>query len=490
MKHNHPYLEIQRVSEAVASYTGLNFTSEQWPLLNAGLDAASIELGFANKQDFIQFILSTPLSTLQIETLTRHITISETYFWREPQVFDALATIFEEFMASKKGKEKIINIWCAACSTGEEAYSIAIAIHRAISNAKHWKINFFATDINEKSLDVAKTGIYGDWSFRNAPEWIKDNYFKKLSDGKFELIPEIKSMLTFSKFNLNQKNYTDAGFLTSKMDVIFCRNVLMYFTNNTATKTVQNLYSSLSTKGWLVVASCELSSALFPMFAPVNFPGAVFYRKPQKKQLTATDTPKIEHNHVFLDSFPTGLTNTATGCQSNIKCEKSNHEVYFIEEGAPTSETVTCENLLPKQSIKTMRSNLDEQKDSIRKLANQGKLEQALLNCSEAIAINLLAPDLYFLQASILQELNKNSEAIASLKQAIYLNPNYLMCHFTMGNLMIRQGDFKSANLYFNNTLDLLNTLTNDQIIEDSEGLSNQLMKEIILSALQTNNIT
>jgi chemotaxis protein methyltransferase CheR len=132
-----------------------------------------------------------------------------------------------------------------------------------------------------------------------------------------------------------------------------------------------------------------------------------------------------------------------------------------------------------------MRSNLDEQKEAIRKLANQGKLEQALLNCSEAIEVNLLAPDLYFLHATIQQQLNKNSEAMASLKQAIYLKPNYLICHFTMGNLLIRKGDFKAANLYFNNTLDLLNSLTNNQIIEDSEGLSIQLLKDIILSTRQ-----
>jgi chemotaxis protein methyltransferase CheR len=485
MKQNHPFLEIERVCEAIASLTGLSFTLEQWPLLNASLEAASIELSFANKQDFIQFILSTPLSTLQIETLTRHITISETYFWREPQVFEAFAKVIEEFVASKIGKDKIINIWCAACSTGEEAYSIAIAIHRAISNIKQWKINFYATDNNSTSLELAKKGEYSDWAFRNSPAWLKNNYFKSMSDGKFEIIPEIKSMLTFSKFDLNQKNYTGADFLTSKMDIIFCQNVLKYFTTRVATKVVQSLYSVLSTKGWLVVSSFELSSLMFPMFAPVNFPGVVFYRKPQKKLSAAPDMLKIEQNKMYFDSSPLGIVDTASEGNLNTTCAKSNHQVYFVEEGVPTSETVTSDNLLPKQSIKTMRSNLEEQKEAIRKLANQGKLEQALLNCSEAIEVNLLAPDLYFLHATIQQQLNKNSEAMASLKQAIYLKPNYLICHFTMGNLLIRQGDFKTANLYFNNTLDLLNSLTNNQIIEDSEGLSIQLLKDIILSTRQ-----
>jgi chemotaxis protein methyltransferase CheR len=479
------YLETLRASKIIASLMGLNFTSDKWHLLNRGLDSAAIEMGFSNTKDLIQMLMTTQVTPSQIETLASHITITETYFWREPQVFDAFAAILEEYMASKNGTHKTINIWCAACSTGEEAYSIAIALRRVIPNYSYWKINIFATDINTKTLETARIGIYGEWSFRNAPPWLKEKYFKKLGNGKYELIPEIKSMVTFSAFNLIQKDYTDITFLRPKMDIIFCRNVLMYFSDKWATKASQNLYNSLSTNGWLVVASCELSSILFSKFAPVNFPGAVLYRKPLNKLPATVEPLMIEQNHLFLDSFPTGLITISEDPFANNNYATSNQDTYFIAEGTPNNETVTCENLLPKQTLEIFQNTLAEQKTTIKKLANQGKLDEALLNCNNAIAYNLLAADMYFLQATILQELNKNNEAVVALKQAIYINPNYLICHFTLGNLLMRQGDSKAANQYFNNTLELLNSSPKDDIIQESEGLSSQQIKEIILATLQ-----
>ena len=109
---------------------------------------------------------------------------------------------------------------------------------------------------------------------------------------------------------------------------------------------------------------------------------------------------------------------------------------------------------------------------AIRLLANLCHLEDALSMCNEAIASYKLSSELYFLRASILQELDKNSEAIASLKQAIYIDPDYIMGHFTLGNLYIRQGNSKNSKRYFKNVLDLLSRRINDDILPESDGLS------------------
>ena len=139
------------------------------------------------------------------------------------------------------------------------------------------------------------------------------------------------------------------------------------------------------------------------------------------------------------------------------------------------------------QSIeKTPEESYADKMFAIRLLADQGHLEEALLICSEAIASYKLAPGLYFLRASILQELDKSSEAIASLKQAIYIDPDYIMGHFTLGNLFIRQGNARNAERYFNNVLDLLSRCANDDILPESEGLSVKYIREIIIANMQT----
>src|SRR5450759_866299 len=214
---------------------------------------------------FIQWLLSATLNKGQIEILASYLTISETYFWREPRVFAAFSqNILAELVASKKERGKSITIWCAGCSTGEEAFSIAIALHRTIPEIKDWKITILATDINTKALSKARKGVYSSWSFRNSPSWLKNSYFKSINNKEYKIIPEIKKMVTFSSFNLTHENFLSSVCKNHKMDIIFCRNVLMYFTSEWAAKVSQNLFHSLSEEGWLVVSSCELSSNLFP----------------------------------------------------------------------------------------------------------------------------------------------------------------------------------------------------------------------------------
>jgi chemotaxis protein methyltransferase CheR len=131
-------------------------------------------------------------------------------------------------------------------------------------------------------------------------------------------------------------------------------------------------------------------------------------------------------------------------------------------------------------------ANLNENLISIRLLANKGHLEEALLTCNEVILSYKLVPELYLLRASILQELEKGNEAIKSLKQSIYIDPDYIMGHFTLGNLFFRQGNIKYAKRYFNNVLELLNTISGDDILAESEGLSANYIRGIILANLQT----
>jgi len=462
--------ELSMVCEVIVSRMGLHFPRERWPMLSRNLVSAAKEFGFQNMNGFIQWLLSSQLNKDQIMILASHLTISETYFWREPQVFSALTDhILPELIKSKKNGEKSIRIWSAGCSTGEEPYSIAIALHKTIQKIKDWDITILATDINPKALSKAAHGIYGAWSFRNSPAWLKSRYFHNKEDRQFEIIPEIKQMVNFTCLSLVEMSAISKA---STMDIIFCRNVLMYFTSEWVTKISQNLFNSLSEDGWFVVSSSELSSYVFPQFTPVNFPGAVLYRKTKNGSV-----------------LPLSFIASAKEDFQPIKLSTAEAQPFQPVQPLNPSTPSTLQPLeLSAAEAQTIPEEASVDKIfAIRLLANVGHLEEALSLCNEEIASEKLAPGLYFLRASILQELGKSTEAISSLKQAIYINPDYIMGHFTLGNLFIRQGNTKNAERYFNNVLDLLSKCANDDILPaESEGLSVKYIREIIIANMQT----
>jgi len=473
-------MELSMVCEVIASRMGLYFPVERWIMLRRNLVLAARELGFQNINGFIQWLLSSELNKDQIMILASHLTISETYFWREPQVFTALTDfILPELIKSKKKGEKSIRIWSAGCSTGEEPYSIAIALQKTIQKIEDWNITILATDINPKAISKAVSGIYGTYSFRNSPAWLKSRYFRNKEDRQFEIIPEIKQMVTFTCLSLVEMSAISNA---STMDIIFCRNVLMYFTSEWVTKISQNLFKTLSEDGWFVVSSSELSSYVFPQFTPVNFPGAILYRKGKNGSKYSCNIPSDEIPEPLPDiAFFDHRNEMKVVAKEDLQPSSS---VAFIDRRDKVKVVAKEE---PQPQLKTREDILNENKILIRLLADQGHLEEALSLCDEAIASEKLIPGLYLLRASILQELDKSSEAIASLRKAINIDPDYIMGYFTLGNLFIRQGNNKNAERYFNNVLDLLSRCENDDILPaESEGLSVKYIREIIYANMQT----
>ena len=476
MNHNLTDSELSKVSEVIAARMGLHFPVEKWATLSRNLASAAKEFGFQEMNGFIQWLLSSELSNDQIRILASHLTIAETYFWREPQVFSALTDhILPELIKSKKKGEKSIRIWSAGCSTGEEPYSIAIALHKTIKKIEDWNITILATDINPVALSKAEHGIYDTWSFRNSPAWLKSGYFRHKEDRQYKIIPEIKQMVTFTCLSLVEMS---AIRNSNTMDIIFCRNVLMYFTNEWITKISQNLFHSLSEDGWFVVSSSELSSQVFPQFTPVNFPGAVLYRKTING--SAFSFPSIDSKEKEVQLTSTFSHPLPISPSPHLPISPSPHLPIPPSPLLP----ITHSSIQKHQAIPEETST--ERIFAIRSLANQGYLSEALSLCNEAIASYKLSSGLYFLRASILQEQDNYSDAIASLKQTIYIDPDYIMGHFAMGNLFIRLGNTRNANRYLNNALALLGKCEDDDILPESEGLSAKYIKGIILSNMQT----
>lgn len=473
---------MSRFSELIASRIGLNFPRERWDELEKKIISASGDFNFSDAESCIKWFLSTGLTKKHLEALAGHLTIGETYFFREIKSFEILEKhILPEIIHSRK--EKFLRIWVAGCSTGEEPYSISILLKRIIPDLKDWNITILATDINTNAIRKASEGVYRKWSFRETPLWVRERYFTKTKEGSFETYPEIKKMVTFAYHNLAEDPYPSLLNNTYAMDIIFCRNVLMYFVPEVAKKVIQNFYCSLSDKGWLIVSPGEVSSVLYPQFVTINFEDTIIYKKDIRKykEVEPETEPVIPPVREYREPLP------AIPVKDPWEEAPLKPEVNPYDEALALYKEGLYGVVVEKLSGVLLRDRGDPKGLTLlaRAYANQGKIEEAL-KCSErAIDADKLDPSLHYLRATILQELGKIEEAILSLKKTLYLNPDSVLAHFSLGNLALRQGKFKEQERHFMNALSLLSKYKQEDILEESEGITAGRLTEIIKTYIQ-----
>jgi len=485
---------LEQFSRFIAERIGLHFPRERLGDLERSISRTAKELGFRDTEAFIQQALSSTLSRNQAEILASNLTIGETYFYREKKAFEALGEyILPELLRSRRGKNKAIRLWSAGCCTGEEPYSIAIALNEAIPDLKSWNVTILATDINPHFLKKASQAVYGEWSFREAPAWFKEKYFLKTKGNHYEIKPHIKKMVTFSHLNLAEDIYPSLLNNTNAMDIIFCRNVLMYFTPEHTTKAIQHLYHCLVDGGWLIVSSVETSSVLFSRFNAAVFQGLTLYRKGEVAPPEPT-TPDL-----FRD-----FVSTAAERGEYTPAEAEAAPASPLTEALPTlkTEETTAPQLTPydealalykaglyAQITEAMPALLAESRpDSevasllARSYANQGRLNEALEWCRKALAGDKLNPALYYLQATVLEERGDLEAAAACLKQTLYLDQDFVLAHIALGNLLLRQHKPAQADRHFSNAVSLLKKYPEEAIIPESEGMIAGRLVDIINS--------
>jgi chemotaxis protein methyltransferase CheR len=501
------YNYLSKLSEFLGTQMGLHFREERWIDLLKGIRSAAKEFGFSDVETCIQWLLSSPLKKSQIEILACHLTVGETYFFREAKIFDALEKhVLPLLICSQREGDHRLRIWSAGCCTGEEPYSVAILLNRLIPDLKRWKITLLATDINPIFLQKATEGIYRDWSFRGTPAWVKENYFKRTKDDSYEIIPSIKRMVRFSYLNLVQDVYPTLFNDTNAMDLILCRNVMMYFFPDQIQKVIQRFYHSLLTNGWLIVGPSEAANAYFSQYATVNFPGAILYKKEKEESVSKgirssvdfisqeVALSKIKKETTISEPSSTDLREKPklerTSERRSQKTQKKNIEVSQKQESEqnPYEEAeLFYEQGYYEETKEIIHNILSENKNDAKAMtllakvfANQGKLTEALEWCKKAIDVDKLNPQFYHLHATILEEKGQVGEAMKSLKHAIYLNDNFVLAHFMLGNLMRQQGKFKESEKCFNNALTILDDYRKEDVLPESDGIVAGRLAEII----------
>jgi chemotaxis protein methyltransferase CheR len=472
MRPTLPFSLLSRLSEFVATQTGLYFPQERWGDLERGIAAAAPDFNFPDGESCARWLLSAPLTRHMNEVLASHLSVGETYFFREKQSLETFKEQILPQLLQSRRQERRLRIWSAGCSTGEEAYTIAMLLDGLIPDLKTWNITILATDFNPKFLRKAAQGRYGEWSFRDVPGWLRERYFIKESDGHFEILPRIRKIVTFSYLNFADDVYPSLSNNTSAMDIIFCRNVLMYFTAQLAKQVAGNFHRALVDGGWLIVSPVEASNALFSSFMPVEFPGAVLYRKTagaeSRQPVGAYPVPLLFEEAEAAPAMPLAVPAEPVAATFTVPHNAATPAANpFAAQAGQTDERVSPSRMA-------------------RSCANQGRLGEALEWCEQAIAADKLNAAHHYLLATISQEQGLHDSAAQSLMHALYLEPDFVLAHFALGNLHQSQGRYRLAQRNFENVLLLLRRHPPDQVLPEADGLTAGRLAEIAAASLES----
>lgn len=254
--------EYERVRSLVYERSGINLGSNRQHLVQARLAKRIRVGGFGGFREYFRF-LESDASGDEVVNLIDAISTNTTFFFREADHFEFLVASLKERTKSEKWDEKgyAIRIWSAACSSGEEAYTLAMVVHKFLRDYPTMDFKILATDISQKVLAQACEGRYDLQKARAIPEDLRKVYLKPAERSKtpaLEIIPELRRYISFAHFNLIDQTYPFRyGF-----DYVFCRNVMIYFDRPTQEAVVNRIAGHLRPGGYLIVGHSESLNAL------------------------------------------------------------------------------------------------------------------------------------------------------------------------------------------------------------------------------------
>jgi len=273
--------ELSEIRMLIEERTSIRFDESRERFFSTRVREHMTRKGHARGTDLLRLIRKT---NFEFQDLLESLLTQETTFFRYLGVFEAFEKrILPELHIKKFWKNpRSLRIWSAGCSTGEEPYSIAITIADAISFSDAWNVEILATDIGRHALATAERGIYSGRSIASVTEKQLSTHFQAAESGS-EVRPRLRKMVNFVHMNLNNAVYV------GKMDVIFCMNVLIYFSEERRRELVQHFYSALEPGGYLFLGHSESISKMPVKFQAIVLNDCILYRKP-----TAEEAQKAE----------------------------------------------------------------------------------------------------------------------------------------------------------------------------------------------------
>jgi chemotaxis protein methyltransferase CheR len=269
--------ELSEIRMLIEERTGIHFDASRERFFSTRVREHLRDRGYTRGTELLRAVRKT---NVEYEALLERLLTQETTFFRYPAVFEAFEKrVLPELHVKKFWKNpRTLRVWSAGCSTGEEAYSVAITILDSLSFADAWEVEILATDIGRLALKHAERGIYAGRSIASVNEKQLAAHFSA-ADGGYQVKSKIRKMVSFTQMNLASPVYV------GRLDLIFCMNVLIYFSEERRRALVQRFYDALEPGGYLFLGHSESISKMPVKFQAIVLGDCILYRKPTAEEL-------------------------------------------------------------------------------------------------------------------------------------------------------------------------------------------------------------
>lgn len=517
------YSNYLRFGKLIYDRYGLNFPEKRLPDLERGVRQAFAASTCSDLDEYFELLQDPERGALHIEQLLNAITISETHFFRDAAQVDALYECVLPEIIQRRRPVRSIRIWSAGCASGEEPYSIAMLLRDLLPDVDEWSITILGTDINTDVLHRARKGVFGEWAFREERAKLYRTRYFRPNGNRYELAAEVRRMVTFQWLNLAEESYPAYATNTMFMDLILCRNVMIYFSQASTLAAVNRFYEALVDGGWLVIGHSEHSITTYQRFQTHNFANAILYRRtgqpsrlpagqgwlqqhtekepspfvvPNARSMPASPAPAARP--VFPATQPPAskpsTQNQKPGTPSPVSPTAQEPDLH------PTLQESLAQDSSPlEQARELIEYGLSDQAEEVllkflrrnpahaeactllgQVYANKGSWSDAEKRCQEAIQANKLALGAYYTLALVLRHKKQLPQAIEMMKKVVYIDNTHILGHYGLADLYYHNQQIPQALKSLDNALRLLNKQPAETVIPASGGITVERLRQTI----------
>mgnify|MGYP001566346357 FL=1 len=484
---------FDKFRQSIESLTGIYIDASKQNSLKISLDTRMNIMDIKDYDAYYSFITTNAIGKKEFNELLNLILIKETFFFRDDRQLKVLTeNILPELIERKKDKE--IKIWSAGCATGEEPYSIAMALMES-SLPDSMNVSIYATDISEEALKKAAAGIYSKGSMRSIDKTISNKYFTQ-KDGRYYLNDTVKQRICFDTINLIEPFFPREA---NHVDIIICKNVLIYFRTETVKTIIRKFYNMLTDGGYLFVGHSESLWQISDDFDLEEVSGVFVYRKEgRNRAVPATkcfqQREKAVNRMVFANQRMPSPLKRKMGRQVDLATQAVRGKVVpqeidlkrkrnlseWIKKGVHPPDgnyEAVLEDI--EEVLQKEPKNMDAHLLAGKIYANIGLYDKALKKGLDALEVNDLSADAYLMLGSIYYKIGEKEKAISSFKKAIYLDNNSVLSHYYLGNLYKEVNLIEQAIKEYKNVIHIFETNTDRKEWLAGEVFTVKQLKEI-----------
>ncbi|WP_257451133.1 CheR family methyltransferase [Archangium lipolyticum] len=424
------------------------------PAAMEGIDRAMARAGLPG--DFTSYLERLAADPATLDDLLVELTIGETYFFRNPEHFLFVRHQVLPELARRRSPGHVVRAWSAGCASGEEPYSLAVLL---LEEGYANRMEVRGTDVSRAALSRAHVASYGEWSLRG-PEAGRMRPFLQSEGKRYILAPEVRDHVHFGYLNLAEDSWPSPTSGIWGQDIIFCRNVLIYFNRATIAAVARRLHDALAEGGFLIAGPSDPSLSAFAPFETLLTDWGIVYHRP------AAGSPPRR-----TPAPPPPATPPPRAPVVLAPPPPPPPEPAAIPEGLEGARRALALGDWREAARRAgaLQDDPGAAEVAVRALANLDA-RAAVRACAEAAARHPLAVELRYLEALLLLGLGHLQEAERAARQALYLEPSLAVAHLMLGHILRRQGDTLGALRSFGTAETLCATLPPDMPVPLSEG--------------------